>query len=346
MLRTGIRLAMAILASSSPVYGKKTNQPVYQEGFDLAAGGSSLTRASRDGLVFSNPALLPLGSSWFRWVGSQFSVQGSRQLAGSANPSQGELLNQAWHVGQSVTTGWLGKYFGIMSFQSLSADLSAQAYGDGGLPQLAIDVEAYAGGLVSLASRPFSWLTLGVSMKYLQVAEPYIEIPLLDPSQLQTIIDDPNSLRDQLNFGSGVGADLGALVWFQGYHVDYSLALKVDDFGGTKLDGREPFKQVQSIGLGLAIHNTTDVIHLSLDYRDIGDVYEEATFKKIYIGAKLQLRNRLGFAVGLYQGLPTYGVKLDLPFFKFGLSAYSKELGSYPGQRQRDLYHASFAFGF
>ena len=96
-----------------------------------------------------------------------------------------------------------------------------------------------------------------------------IEIPLLDPGQLQSLIDDPNSLKDQLQFGSGVGADMGALFWFRGYHIDYSLALKVDDVGSTKLDGRSPFKEVQSIGLGLAIHNSVDVIHLSLDYRDI-----------------------------------------------------------------------------
>ena len=60
-------------------------------------------------------------------------------------------------------------------------------------------------------------------------------------------------------------------------------------------------------------------------------------FKKLYLGARLQLRTRLGIAVGLYQGLPTYGLKLDLPFLKLGLTAYSKELGDYPGQRQRDL---------
>ena len=80
-----------------------------------------------------------------------------------SDEKRSELLNKAWYVGQSVTTGWLSKNIGIMSFQTLSADISSQAYGDGGLPSLALDVEAYAEG-VSLGADQFLGFAWGLAL--------------------------------------------------------------------------------------------------------------------------------------------------------------------------------------
>jgi hypothetical protein len=77
---------------------------------------------------------------------------------------------------------------------------------------------------------------------------------------------------------------------------------------------------------------------LALDYRDILNSYQDPLFKKIYTGAKLLIRNHIGFATGYYQGIPSFGVRLDLWVIKFGFTAYGRELGDYVGERQRNLY--------
>ena len=46
-----------------------TNLPAYVHPFDLAGGGSIMTRATRDGILFANPAELPVAGIGFRWFG-------------------------------------------------------------------------------------------------------------------------------------------------------------------------------------------------------------------------------------------------------------------------------------
>ena len=48
-----------------------TNLPAYVHPFDLAGGGSIMTRATRDGILFANPAELPVAGIGFRWFGVQ-----------------------------------------------------------------------------------------------------------------------------------------------------------------------------------------------------------------------------------------------------------------------------------
>jgi hypothetical protein len=347
---------IGLIAGGQRLEAKKTNEPIYQEPFDLAAGGASLTRASREGIMYANPALLPLGDAWVRWVGLQAGVMADKTLmkeissGGGASVSPEEissnLLDRSFHLGQSAALSFLNSNVGLSVFDRVEVDYEGQKYGDGGLPAVSIQVEGYAGGLVSIASRPLPWLSLGVTGKYLYVAEPEILVPLADQSQLETLTQDPAALQETLDYGKGMGADVGALLFFQGFTTDFSIALKVDDVGGTKLSGRDPFRQVASVGLGMAVHGTTEVLHLALDYRDVLSQYPDRDFKKIYAGARLLVRQMLGLAVGYYQGIPTFGLRIDLPLLNVGLTAYGREMGDYPGERQRNLYYGYVGMGF
>ncbi len=83
---------------STSAFAKKTNQTVYQDPFDLGAGGASLTRASKDGRVHANPALLPYGGKFHYWGGSSISVLTNKESVDTAR----SLFNQASGSGESA----------------------------------------------------------------------------------------------------------------------------------------------------------------------------------------------------------------------------------------------------
>ena len=92
-MRKILLILLALAAPATTALARKTNQPIYEDPFDIGAGGASLTRASKDGMIFSNPALLPQGGKFFRWVGTTFtllsnkeSIDTAREIFGKAMP--------------------------------------------------------------------------------------------------------------------------------------------------------------------------------------------------------------------------------------------------------------------
>jgi len=335
---------------NSELFAKNSSELIYTEPFDLAAGGTTLTRASQEGIVFANPALLPLGAATIRWVGMETGFMADRDLAeggaskmsAAAKTDQADfvesLFSRSLHFGQTLSLSLLNKNFAVTIFDRLEVDVEGNRYDNGGLPQINFAGEAYAGGMVTAAAQPLRWLSLGVTAKYFYMGEPDIHIPVTDVDRIKVLTENPQSLRDELTYGKGAGADVGALFLWQTSYVDLSLGLKVEDVGATRLSNdQKTLPQTTNVGLGFAIHGTTSVLHLSADYRDITDAYQEKTFKKIYLGARLMLWQMMGVAVGLYQGIPTFGVRFDAFFIKFGATAYGRELGTYPGDKQRNM---------
>ena len=76
--------ALSFGLGSAEILAKGSNELLYSEAFDLAAGGTTLTRSSQEGIVFANPALLPLGGAWVRWLGFQAGFLLDRDLAANA----------------------------------------------------------------------------------------------------------------------------------------------------------------------------------------------------------------------------------------------------------------------
>ena len=358
--KLGKYVALILLcAEVSPLFAKKSSELVYTEPFDLAAGGTTLTRASQEGIVFANPALLPLGAATIRWVGletafivdREMAQNGSSNIKAAADTSDPNFVDglfaRSLHFGQSASLSFLNANFAISVFDRVEVDVEGSRYDNGGLPQLNLGVEAYAGVMGTTAVKPFRWLSLGMTGKYLYMGDPIIEIPVTDEARIKALTADTSALRDEIKYGKGLGADLGMLLFWQTNYVDLSLGVKIEDVSGTKLsNGQETLPQTTNAGLGLAFHGSTSVLHLSLDYRDIYDAYDEKKFKKIYLGARLMLAQVVGVAVGLYQGIPTFGVRFDALFFKFGATAYGRELGSYPGDKQRNMVTIYTSIGF
>ena len=375
MARSSVAIVLGLILGAQTAYAKKTVEPVYQDPFDLAAGGASLTRASKEGTLFSNPALLNLASGFVRWIGSSTtltlnkeSVNTARKFLpksacgrGGASSTNSSSTNSSTEIVDDVLKnpvrlGWgeaislLTRRVGGAFFSRFELDLGAHEYGPAGLPQIELQTESYNGfALGAPVPTSFSWLIFGVTAKYLMASEEYINADLVDQTQV-TKYSDPKMAKSLYAQNSGVGLDAAALLFFQGSSVDLTLAAKVDDVGDTKLSGDSlgplQLKQVHSAGLGLTLHTGADAIHLAADYRDIGDAYKQPLFKRLYAGTKVTVRQHFGVAAGFYQGYPSMGAEVDLFFLRLALTAYTRELGDHPGVAPRHMYMFSLSTGF
>lgn len=376
MLFRPVRTATLVLAlgASPAAFAVHTNQAVYEDPFDIGGGGASLTKASKDGRLFANPALMPYGGTFHKWLGSTVSLLVNKESADTArgmitNAQSGgssgtktdadkqaettafvdKVFKNPVRAGWGVSLSWVTNNFGLGVFSRFEPDIRARAYGTSGLPEVQFRAESYHGVALGTALRTgVRWLSLGITAKYLYVSEPNVDAQVTDTAAIQQF-QNPSAVQDLTSHNAGVGFDLGMLLFFQGDWLDFSAAAKLDDAGDTALHGPasspKSFKQVQSAGLGLTFHSTADALHLAADYRDIANVYEEALFKKIYVGAKLTLRTYLGFSAGYYNGYPSYGAEIDLLLMRLAAVTYTRELGDHPGADPRHIYMGSLSIG-
>lgn len=371
-------LSLLTLLGAAPALARKANEPIYQDPFDIGAGGASLTRASKDGRLFANPALLPQGGKFHRWAGFTFSVLANKESVGTAREmisgasssdssaeegedgaDGGNAENEAFidkvfddpvRAGWGMSLSWITAYFGLSVFSRFEPDIRAREFGDSGFPELQFQAESYHGVALGAAMKtPFRWLTFGLTGKYLYAAEPNLSVELTDQEAIADM-QDQNLTQDLTTHNTGVGIDAGMLMFFQGPWLDFSLAGKVDDLGATKLTGpaESPteFKQVISAGTGVTLHTGADAIHMAIDYRDINNAYGEDMFKKVYVGTKVLLRTYVGLAAGYYHGSPSYGAEIDLILLRLAATYYTRELGDSPGVDPRRIYMFSLSTGF
>ena len=369
-----------------------SNEPLYQDPFDKAAGGASLTMASREGLIFSNPALIPFGGKIVRWVGTKFNLMAPRNsllyaykaksegcsattgamngLLGGASPCEAAtqdlnaLMGKNTGFGVSTTLSGILNNFGASLALGQGVDIKVRRAGDPvtgiGLPQLVLRAESANALALSTATRiPYSPLSFGVTAKYMALLDTKIAVG----AELATDRSALKSQTDQIRGGiaKGTGVDLGSLWFSQGKWVDFRLGATVQDVGsavlkpvGTPCDPANPSCTVKqpiryqtiNSGVGLTFHNTTDMIHFALDYRDINNAYNEPMFKRIYAGTKVTLRNSLGLAFGMHHGYPSYGLELDAFIFKISLSTWQKVYGVDPKGDIRKYFMFSLSSGF
>ena len=356
-----------VILVTEPAFARKTSQPILQDPFDTAAGGASLTRAARQSVILANPALMPYGAKFHRWIGTQFGVLANKDsieflqsmVNGGSNDAEGEeeagdtataLIDKVFdtpiHAGFFNITSYIINNFGLALFGSSVIDIQAREFGDTGMPEVRFGMDLYVGGAGGFAVQTFKWLSLGLTAKYLMVAEPSIGVSLVDQEQIASL-SDPSALQELASYGRGMGYDAGALVFLQGSAVDFRFALKVEDVGNTSFTGTQaPFLQTINAGTSLTLHSNKDALHLAVDFRDMQAAYDEHWFKRVYAGARLVMRQYIGLAYGLYQGWPSYGVRLDLLVMKLGATVHTKELGSYPGENPRSIYQVYLMSGF
>lgn len=345
---------ISLMASSGTALA---NQGIYEEPFDLAAGGAGLTWPSADALLYTNPAAMPIGDGYLRWVGTQFSlysaresvalVQELRDSVGSPDAADiaSKVLTTPIYAGLATTGSYIYKNMGFSTLYRGEVDLEGRKIGANGLPEFTLRAKVINAYFVGFSLRPLSWLSLGIAAKYFSS---YLEIDktysITAAQQMVEDFADPSALEP----GQGYGADAGVLLFFQGQNFDTRVALKANDIGGTKISGANNADLLAQYhaGLGFTIHGDVEAWHFAVDYRDITNVRNDPLFKRVFAGTKVMFRNHFGLAAGLYQGRPSYGLRFDAFLFQLGATAFTRELGDYPGENLRNTYLINIAFGF
>jgi hypothetical protein len=334
---------------------------IYEDPFDLGSGGASLTRASQAGVLFSNPALMPYGDGFHRWVGieptlvaGKDSIDFAKSMSGGSGSGDAadlidRLTKTPLYFGVHNSTAYINKHVGFSVFNRFDADLLAKKYGETGLPEVQFEGESYQGFAGSFASMLGSRaLSFGLTGKYLYAAEPELDIEITDQESVSSL-SSPTGLKSLVSHNTGVGVDAGLILFSQGMNLDWKLAGKLDDIGGTKLSGDgtlTSIPQTYSAGLASTLHNGTDALHMAIDYRDISGVRGEKMFKRIRVSTKLLIRRYVGLGVGMLDGWPSYAAELDLIIIRLTGAFYTRELGDSPGVRPRPIYSAGIAIGF
>lgn len=368
----------SLVFAGSNFIGRRS-EPLYEDPFDIGAGGTTLTWATQEGILINNPALLPYGEKLIRWLGfkgniisgfskdSQETLKNLGQGETSTEESQSEqgqidefISLLPLHLGLSTTGSFITNNGGAAVFAANELDVNFWEKGDPelgvGTPNIIIRNEAYGGAYASLATRTFwRWLSLGLSFKYVLLQA---NSETIDPTNLEQIqgLQEKFSEFSANGIGQGMGADGAFLMFFQGSHVDFRIAGSVVNVGKLKLTGgsRSSLPQMLNLGLGLSFHSTVDVIHFSLDIRDVtdesadipdnGNIYSK-NYRKIHLGVRAMLRTYLGLAAGLYHGNPTYGLELDLIFMRLAAAFYTREYVLTPGIEKRPILTLSITSG-
>ncbi|NBO36977.1 hypothetical protein EBU99_00135 [bacterium] len=320
-------LCVPFKTSADPI---RKSAPLYENPFDLSAGGASLTRATQEGVFFSNPSLPALGKGFLRWIYGRTAIHFGadaidlgreiykKKTAGSLKVDSSmieSLLKTPIHVGNDTTLGFISAYGGLAIFETVRSDIEGRQFGSQGLPEVRTRAEA-AAGLAAMASMPVGdTLALGVSLKPAYAAETFENITLSDFS------------------GSGAKQMLSD-------NFDLRFATTVDDLGQTKFSDPavSPWKQTINAGIGIIPHTSRSAIHCAYDLRDIRRAYGEHWTRRSRVGCKLLLSSRLGFGAGYYQGWPSYGIVLNLTLLRLEAGSYTREFGSEAGTRGRRVY--------
>lgn len=354
LLMAGLLWAGA--AAADPL---RKSAPLYENPFDLSAGGASLTRSTQEGVFFSNPSLPALGSGFLRWIYGRTAIHFGadavdlgrevyqKKKAGTLKVDSTlveKLLKTPIHVGNDLTLGFVTAFGGLSAFQTLRTDIEGRQFGSQGLPEVRTRADA-AVGVAALAAMPVGdTLGVGVSVKPSYAAETAENISLSDFSGAgaKQMLSD---IKANTRYGLGISVGLGSTVQLRSDNFDVRIAATVDDLGQTKFSsGVSSWKQTINAGIGIIPHTRGSAIHCAADLRDLQRAYGEHWTRRFRAGCKLLLLSRIGFGAGYYQGWPSYGIVANLVLMRLEAGSYTREFGSEAGTRGRRVYF--FATGF
>lgn len=342
--------------ADSQTFPLRTHQPLYQNPFDLASGGASLTRATQEGSFFVNPSLPAFGHGLHRWVfaRTQLHVGDAPARAaydayakqGSSKPVNEDLVRRALsspvHLGHDTAFGYINRFISAAAFSNVRADLAVRKFGDAGIPQVRVRAYGVGGGGVGASFALGQFLAVGASSKYLEVAQAADKISIADAQDSKAI---SKSLAGILKRGSGIANDAAVTFQARSRHLDLRIAASASDIGNTQLGSKlEPFRQAYHGGVGVTLHGRDHAAHCGADLRDFMAAYGEHWTFRSYAGCKVLLYELIGIGGGLSQGYPTAGLIIDLPMSRLEVGYYTREVGSQIGVEGRSIYF--FALGF
>lgn len=337
----------------------RKSAPLYENPFDLSAGGASLTRSTQEGVFFSNPSLPALGAGFLRWIYGRTAIHFGadaidlgreiyqKKKAGTLKVDSTlveKLLKTPVHIGNDFALGFVTAFGGLSAFQTLRTDVEGRQFGSQGLPEVRTRADA-ALGLAALAAIPVGdRLAVGTSVKPTYAAETSETIALSDfsGSGAKQMLGD---IKANTRYGLGVSVGVGTTLQFRTSNFDLRIAATADDVGQTKFSsGVSPWKQTVNAGIGIIPHTRGSAIHCAADLRDLQRAYGEHWTRRFRAGCKVLIASRIGVGGGYYQGWPSYGIVANLVLLRLEAGSYTREFGSEAGTRGRRVYFLATGF--
>lgn len=182
-------------------------------------------------------------------------------------------------------------------------------------------------------------LSLGATLKYLKQIDAQLGVSVLDSANISDQLSDGEI--EQIR--TGLGLDLG-LMFKLPTKAPFQLGVQVENFGDTKLKPEDAsktskqLKQVWNLGIGYKVESHMSRVLLNLDLRDISSRLSSNWYKRLHLGADIQVGKFIGLATGWNQGYPTAGVYVNLYLTRIDLAMITQEMGSSAGARPDTRY--------
>jgi hypothetical protein len=101
-----------------------------------------------------------------------------------------------------------------------------------------------------------------------------------------------------------------------------------------------------NLGLGITPQTKTSKFRLLADFRDIAGKVTKSIYKRLHLGADINVIRFVGATFGINQGYATGGAYLDLRFFRLDVGTYAEEVGDRAGARADRRYFLRLSLGF
>jgi hypothetical protein len=343
-----VALAMAAQSSAWASPGPlRQAQPAYENPFDLAAGGASITRATQDGVVFVNPSLAAFGAGVLRSIYLRNAYHATKETGFFARDLQSgnakvdssflkKALRTPYHAGVDFSGGFITSKFNLGLFASTRIDIQGSQFGSAGLPELTSRSYAHGGVAIGLSHVFADTVAIGWSSKPIYVAEAAETIGLDD---LQAAQELQSRLKRVLKKGYGLSNDAALTLQKRSRFVDIRLAGVAYDVGETKFKGGPaPWKMTIGTGVGVTLHTRDSAIHCAYDIRDVSKAYGQHITKRTHYGCRAIAARYFGIAAGVHQGYFTYGALLNLIILRLEAGSYGREMGNRVGANPRRVY--------
>jgi hypothetical protein len=158
-----------------------------------------------------------------------------------------------------------------------------------------------------------------------------------------------DKVEDDINSGSGVSVDLGAIYRLPFIEVfDLDMGLAIQNLPEMDMGDAKPLETQANFGLAAKKTFTRFVLVAALDYMDLSNSHDadEDMAKRIHMGAEVQLPKILSVRAGFNQGYYTAGATVDFRAVRFDVATYGEEVGAHAGQREDRRYIVQITIGW
>ena len=320
----------------------------------LGMGGAFTAVADDSNAIFYNPAGLTQLEDW----------RLEFPLIVDTSKSNIDIADEAQDVdfdSTVATTDFLRKHLGetghlrvgfMPSFakKNLAVALPAQGkatyrFDNPAFPQTKVTADATGAAQIGLAHAFWAdKLSLGVGLKYV-VAN---SLDQTYTAQQIAASDFDQRLEDDIQEGSGFGADLGALYTLP-FPIKTTLGLSVLNVGGIDLGDAGEIDQQVNVGAAMS-HSFEQLPWLKLTGAlDVVDIFKQTgadddIYKRLHMGAEARM-SVLSLRAGLYQGYSSFGAGLDFKYFRLEYANYAEEVGSFAGDSADRRHVIQLTFG-